>query len=325
MCIIIAKPPGVALPTLDILNKCFSSHPHGIGIAFRHRGKGCVNIKKGFDTPKDLMDYLDKHNVSKDCCAIIHFRYATAGEQSKHNCHPFPVTDDKMLMRSLDLTTDIAVAHNGTITEFGSHAKFSDTQLFIKNILSDDYIKDNIHSKTVRKLIEDYISPSKLAILKSNAFFTIGEFILHNGIYYSNSSFKEKVYRPSYVNTCGYRTESSTVEDYYRGHIDCTNYYGHMGPYAVQPATTDHYCDVCHFRTYSTTLTFGAVKRKMCSDCYSDFTRGILKGKLISQCFECRSLFPNTDLMIKKNWDSATKVFGYYICRECNHREQVTT
>ena len=191
MCIIIAKPEGVAFPSLETLQICNTNNDDGCGIAYHKKGGDTVHIKKDFPTVEDMWDYLVT-NVGAEDSALIHFRLATSGLVDYGNRHPFPITQKDELLRSPDLVTDLAVAHNGVFSRWNNkQGELSDTQLFIKNVLADELIRANLEGNiAVQTLLSDFIGGSKLAILDNAGNVSVwGHFVKDEGLYYSNSSY----------------------------------------------------------------------------------------------------------------------------------------
>ena len=194
MCVIVAKPQGKDVPNREILANCEKSNPHGIGIMYYKADKPMVHIKKDFRNAGSLHNWL-KQNITKEDTLVIHFRYATSGKVDKGNRHPFPITRNKSLLRRTELICQRGVVHNGVLSQYGGHHKYSDTQKFTVDILADPKIKRNLGSKAVIKLIREYINGDKLAILANQQLILIGEFIEDKGILYSNTTYKTTRYR----------------------------------------------------------------------------------------------------------------------------------
>ena len=65
--------------------------------------KGKVNIVKGFMTFDSFYEYLmklDKLYDLKQKALVMHFRISTQGNVDAGNCHPFPITSSKKMLRS---------------------------------------------------------------------------------------------------------------------------------------------------------------------------------------------------------------------------------
>lgn len=201
MCIIVYKKEGLSLPSKQTLKNCFNNNSDGCGFMYVANNK--VNIKKGYfkfkTFYKDLLDVVKKYGDKVPM--VLHFRITTQGGVKQHLCHPYPLSEDMKDLKKLNTNCDIGVAHNGIISLTTSYQKdidYNDTMLFITDYLSliidkkMDYYKN---AKTL-KLIEKLIGSSRLAILDKNGHCELigSGWVKDNGIYYSNSTYKEKTY-----------------------------------------------------------------------------------------------------------------------------------
>lgn len=204
MCLIVAKPSGVPMPNKKNLKAWFKTHPDGFGLAYLHEGR--VHIVKGAMTSRAMCRLINKVRIElkgtslDDLDLLLHFRQATNGQIEPKNCHPFPITSKENALSSLEVETDIAVAHNGIIWDYSTYYKEewtypetdkTDTQEFIEDYLVG--LGSNIWNPAVQKLIEAY-TESKFALLSSKGITYIGQFITDGGLLYSNGGYKPPVY-----------------------------------------------------------------------------------------------------------------------------------
>ncbi len=190
MCIIVAKPAGIDLPSEDILDNCFASNRDGIGFAFNKPGDNPI-IVKGFANVKKLIKMWDTFNIKKEHNLLLHFRLATHGMKDQGNCHPFPLTNSLEDMRTLHCACDTAITHNGVFGQMNKSEKYSDTMKFVSNILASPEIISNLNTKPVVELIRGYCGfSSKLAFLRADGLSLIGDFEKDEGISYSNTQYK---------------------------------------------------------------------------------------------------------------------------------------
>lgn len=224
MCIIVYKPQNVAFPKEEIIKRCFAKNSDGAGYMFVYKNE--VYIRKGFmnyeSFAKDLAD--TRKLVGDKSAFVLHFRISTQGGVKQGLCHPYPLSKDYDDMRKLTNKCDIAIAHNGIIsltsTSGGYYDKWAgkyvstidhnDTMEFIKEYLSLIVIKRDYYKFSNKiALIKKLIGNSRLAILDGEQHCElIGEWIKDNGIYYSNSGYKEVEY--SYSKPYSYQTPSNT-------------------------------------------------------------------------------------------------------------------
>jgi len=193
MCIIIAKPQGAKMPKEDIFKRCFERNPDGSGLAYYREGDKSIRIVKGFMDYPSLLKSIRRLCLGRKDACLFHFRLATHGLADEGNCHPFPISDKISELRNRRINVNIAVAHNGIFSDMPQHNTLSDTQKFIRLILSHDSIKDNITDGAVRELLKGYCgSSSRLAFITNKGeIVTIGNWVKDKGIYYSNEGFKE--------------------------------------------------------------------------------------------------------------------------------------
>lgn len=180
MCIIIAVPDEKIIPEATLFT-CWEANPDGAGYMFAD-GKN-VTIKKGF---MDFDSFIADYNTLDKQPHILHFRIATHGNTNPENTHPFRVSDK------------LAFAHNGIINGV-SNAKddMSDTWHFNEEYLKPIYAFDSkFYEKKVNvRLLERFIGGSKLAFLNNRSevvLFNGQQGVWDKGIWYSNSSYKEK-------------------------------------------------------------------------------------------------------------------------------------
>ena len=136
MCLIAIKRQGIGLPDKTKLENGYKNNPDGVGIAILRNNKNQIYIKKDF---KDFEVFYKwaKNNIGIADLAVIHFRLATSGKVDIGNRHPFPITQNKILLRKSSLFCNFAVAHNGILSDYSiKDKKFSDTQKFILDILA---------------------------------------------------------------------------------------------------------------------------------------------------------------------------------------------
>jgi predicted glutamine amidotransferase len=192
MCIIVVKPKGKKLPCKNTLKTCFENNPHGAGYVFSRNGK--LHLRKGFLTFETFWKSISAEKICRTDDAVLHFRQATSGLVDAGNTHPFPLTKDIRKLRATLLDTRLpAVAHNGVLTGLGDDKKLSDTQVFVRDYLSDrDISRGLFRSSAIQSLISEYITSDKLAFLSATkGILLIGNFTQNKGCLYSNDGYKK--------------------------------------------------------------------------------------------------------------------------------------
>lgn len=188
MCVIAAKPAGVAMPTTDTLIDMWYANPDGAG--FMYADKGVVHIRKGFMELDDFLDAIDalsnKYELVK-LPLVMHFRITTHGGTKPENCHPFPITDSLGVLKKLDSRAKVGVAHNGIIP-ITPRKDISDTMEYVLSQLAPLHraVPEFYKNKDLMEMVSNAID-SKLAIMNDKGeIYTIGSFHEKDGIMYSN-------------------------------------------------------------------------------------------------------------------------------------------
>ena len=190
MCIIISKPAGIPLPSIETLRNCWERNPHGAGYAVA-RDKA-VYIHKGFMSWDDFAT-IDFDSLIDYSC-VFHFRYATHGSQSAGNCHPFPATGN---LRQCYRKTDVAIAHNGVIHRAAiTKRDYSDTMSYIEQRIAPYWKKCKAKGaymysvkQSKKVLLEE--TGSKWSFLFADGHISnVGKGINDGGLWYSNAGFR---------------------------------------------------------------------------------------------------------------------------------------
>ena len=188
MCVIVAKPSGIKMPTEDQITDMWYTNPDGAG--FMYEKNGTVFIRKGFMHLQDFLDAIDqlgKKNDLQELPLVMHFRITTHGGTKPENCHPFPITDSVGVLTKLDSKTKLGVAHNGIIP-ITPRKDISDTMEYILTQLAPLHraVPRFYANKDLMEMVYNAVH-SKLAFLTDKGeIFTVGDFQERDGILYSN-------------------------------------------------------------------------------------------------------------------------------------------
>ena len=205
MCIIVAKPAMVKMPSKKIIKNCFENNPDGAGIMVSVRGK--VYGYKGLMNYESVLNKLQK--IEKKfgplykLNVVMHFRIGTHGGNIAANTHPFPVCGKYKSMRAIEWISDLGMAHNGIITDVSYHKDIkcenvSDTMVFIKHIVNPIAKLTNIMENPDILEALRLASGSKLCFIDGKGNMEVlGAFTFEDGVFYSNATYKEK--RVTYV------------------------------------------------------------------------------------------------------------------------------
>jgi hypothetical protein len=188
MCIIVAKPTDVAFPADSTFSTCFRANKDGAGFAYMRKGESVWHVRKGLMTIDAFLKSYHDCEISQEDFFAAHFRIGTSGPKDGRGTHPFPLTNDYDLLTSFSFNSESILFHNGV---FGAGTDAcSDTMLYVKNILSDNFVVDNIDNDVVRSLITESIAASRLLICARDKAILFGSgWLKDNGVYYSNSSY----------------------------------------------------------------------------------------------------------------------------------------
>lgn len=170
MCVIIYKPAGKELPSLDILDKAYRRNPHGCGVVspnVLYKGLSYTSFKKNLK------------RCNKEEPLLIHFRYATHGSVKKSNCHPF-----------YDQETETYFMHNGIIGGINPPKDKTDSECAFRRILQP-YIKryglDSVELLKTANQVRGF--HSKFAFIQGDNVRLFGEFFHFQDCYFSNLRF----------------------------------------------------------------------------------------------------------------------------------------
>lgn len=228
MCIIVAKPKNVDMPSVEIIKNCFRRNPDGAGLMYVKDNQ--VIVDKGYMDVDSLLERLEKLKKElavddlKEKAVVLHFRIGTAGKNDKETTHPFIVTDDFSKLRATKITSSVGIAHNGIISHYSyKNQILSDTQLFIQKVI---YPISRLDKKFYEKqeildMLQD-LAGSKLCFLdnKENIRY-VGDKVVDKGIIYSNSTYKAYDYKYPITKWKANKTKNSNEDDewdYYRNY-----------------------------------------------------------------------------------------------------------
>lgn len=196
MCLIIHKPANIPMPSNRKMKKAFKANPDGAGIGIRF--KDSWNVSKGFMAIGNFMREMKSYkDFLYDREVVLHFRLGTSGMDKPGNCHPFPITDDVNLLRSLDYESNWIMAHNGifgggqTIKDYGV---ITDTQVYIREVLNNPIIKNGLVNNVdeTMKILSYTLGTDRIIIGGPKVTIRFGKWHEIQGCLYSNEYWKTK-------------------------------------------------------------------------------------------------------------------------------------
>ena len=212
MCLIIYKPKNVKFNQKHIDN-ALNFNSDGIGLSIRY-DNNTVKVLRDVDYVDLIMmfDDLVKNEV------VLHLRYATSGNKSWKQVHPFKVnkkTDNK------DFTlvdNESILFHNGVA--FSTNSIFSDTQILSRSLGNTDNLNK-------------YVNQGNKFVIQDNdvtSFF--GKFYEVDGMLYSNMSYHQDVEQ-------SYKSRYKFKDDY----SDYLYDYDVDDSFETCPCCGDQYCE----------------------------------------------------------------------------------
>lgn len=291
MCLIILKPKHIKMPKKSYIIEADRINDDGIGIALLKYHTEKIRIKKDFKNVKTFITWAYK-NVKKEDLAIIHFRRATHGLKDEGNRHPFPISKNATLLRQKNLLCNMAVAHNGVLSQYNSDVKYSDTQKFVMDILSDENIKNNLKNPAIVKLLLNFLNGDKLSIMDNKGrFYMFGDFIREKGLFYSNKSYVPLKIINNDINDYG------TI--YKVNKVDREHSRGKEFLSTPNPSTFRDTCEKCKKELYVKYYYCELETYQFCKSCAEKFAKELDNKKTTKKrCTSCDSLVDVEDFVI---------------------------
>lgn len=217
MCIIVAVPAGIEIPSDETLKQCFRSNSDGAGFMWSD-GKR-VNIRKGFMTWESFKAALDAEldagHIYTDSAVVLHFRITTSGKTQPKCCHPFPISSDKAQLQATSTESRFGIAHNGVIHGRNTYDGWSDTMDFVASVVAPlaRMHPSFMYSDDAMELLKGACL-SKLAIINhAGEMRLVGEFKEDGGVFFSNTSYLPTVWSYSTYSNIWSRSQYGLVDD----------------------------------------------------------------------------------------------------------------
>lgn len=175
MCVILHKEVGKEIP-FDDLKQAALRHKDGWGIVVPDRGQ--LEVYHGLDQhpekhAEDVAEFLEQ---CKGVDAFIHFRYATKGDKTLDNVHPFAALTKK------DDGLDVQVMHNGTFWGYDAKDGKSDTAIFTEQVIRPlllrefAYLQDEeylLDGEFMRQTLRKYAGDSVVTLISPHGYVTL--------------------------------------------------------------------------------------------------------------------------------------------------------
>lgn len=271
MCVIVQKPQNIDLPDDDILKKCFEKNPHGSGILLFRKDSNILEIHKGMMTFDDFKKTFDSLNIQKEDEAVFHFRITTSGGTSAENCHPFPISALINQLKATEITTPRAFVHNGILGNGDETLKISDTQKFVRDVMSRDEISNFLDDEEVQKYIEKlagYGNKFYVADAEKKVFKRFGNWTEDSGLYFSNMLWKN-TYKNNYSRSYQH---GSYYNDYPYNYSYGHNYSYNYSSSSQIPDFDSILCPLCDSTMNKMTKNYEFYICPKCGTVYNDDT-----------------------------------------------------
>lgn len=159
MCLIVYQPKGSKSLRREDMHEHWGDNPDGAGYMFVH--KGDVVIRKPFFKFKKLWKFYqrDFDQYGQSSPFVVHFRWATHGEQDDVNTHPHVLAG-----------STVGLVHNGVLPFLpDKNSGISDTVHFCRTVLADRSMKQLTDPKFGKTLGLMIGLGNKLVLLDRNA------------------------------------------------------------------------------------------------------------------------------------------------------------
>lgn len=187
MCLAFFSPANRKTIPIQHFHAGAENNSDGGGIAYAVKGQPIVVHRSMCTSNADVRElharYAEAHALGAN--VIGHFRFATHGERTLDNCHPFVIGSKKQL----------AVVHNG-ILDVPSTKEISDTRYFVQHLLGGLRSGWHMNPHTLA-VIGDLIGANKLALLDSEGNVRLVNSELgtwQKGVWYSNDGYIARRY-----------------------------------------------------------------------------------------------------------------------------------
>lgn len=302
MCIAIYKPKDAKFPTRNTLKNCWNNNPDGAGIAIhvpavKKGQEPTVKIIKGLMTFKQFYKTLRTMPIEENE-VVLHFRWATSGTVDEGMTHPFPITNDRLDLKSLEIECDRAIVHNGVMFSPKYTENWSDTAIFARWL---HVVKPS--GNRMRKVL----GSDRLAIIdKHNGVKLCGSWTNINGCYFSNN---HSHYTASY-----YKGSSYKADDY------AYNWLTHKYEYTPKSSSiSSRYSRNSHGTDYDNSFAYHDSRheldeaiqtRKMsemvemgiCPLCQSDNVYMIGLKSDTCECQDCGTVYNDNDYLVPSTY-----------------------
>ena len=183
---------------------CAENNSDGIGFAWSSKKQQVYT--KGFMDEKVAWEFYKR--LPKDKPHLVHFRLGTAGDNVEQLTHPFIISEDSPT--PLTYIGDKPILfHNGAL--WGWQKDCKDNNIPTHRMMSDTRMVAILcHRNGVKETLKE--TSGKYIVLHKGNIYIKGHFINEDGVYFSNSWYKESLFR-SYSSSYSTTRSSKTVKE----------------------------------------------------------------------------------------------------------------
>lgn len=197
MCVIVYKPAGCPMPSMQTLKSCWTTNPDGAGMMLP--AGDAVRIRKGFMEWDAFSEALSQEAMSADLDALpvaLHFRIATHGAVKPGCCHPFPVCASASQMRVTEQSAQVGFMHNGVLSGLPTTDAVSDSMSFAKRVLSPlERMSGDLLSNDAAGIVGASTQGSRFLLMDgAGCVRTFGRWVAEDGVLFSNDNFRRRTY-----------------------------------------------------------------------------------------------------------------------------------
>lgn len=239
--------PEIIQPDPEALRRGALANGDGHGFAIVVPGNGHdarILVRKSMTASNLIKEFVKLREIYWQGPALFHSRITTDGVTNLFNCHPFMVGGDKRTV----------VGHNGILPASvrpGKGDKRSDTRIFAEEIAG--HVK--LNTAIGRDVMGEWMgSWNKMVVLTVDPAYNSHGYIIneeqgtwHEGVWYSNGSFRGAGWRDSYYGSTGYgyRMNGGEWERWeYCTSLGCKVNYASVSPHTLR-CTACKVCAVC--------------------------------------------------------------------------------
>ena len=204
MCIIAVKPAGVTIDDTakEWLRNGGEKNQDGAGLMYSDGN--VVHYNKGWEYEDKSKRFIERAaSIPAKYPMVIHFRNASPGTPKKAgNTHPIPLFCGDAALLQTEGKCDIALVHNGNVTELlkentssdNCDRSYSDTQMLAKELKDRDIKVEKVPDELLRKYtVRTKNKDNRYAVMTPTALHVIGDFIAEkNGWLFSNGDYRSK-------------------------------------------------------------------------------------------------------------------------------------